>query len=68
MILLQTARAMAINETEQVLIRILLDSGSQLSYITKDLQERLRLKPIRKKKLHLNTFGNSAFDTRATRC
>ena len=33
MILLQTARAMAINETEQVLIRILLDSGSQLSYV-----------------------------------
>ena len=67
MILLQTARAMAINGTEQVLIRILLDSGSQFSYITKDLQERLRLKPIRKKKLHLNTFENAAFDTRAMR-
>ena len=64
-ILLQTARAVAINGTEQVSIRILLDSGSQLSYITKDLQERLRLKPIRREKLQLNTFGNSAFDTRS---
>ena len=44
-ILLQTARAVAINGTEQVSIRILLDSGSQLSYITKDLQECLRIKP-----------------------
>ena len=56
-ILLQTVRAVAINGTEQISIRILLDIGSQLSYITKDLQERLRLKPIRREKLQLNTFG-----------
>ena len=27
------------------------------------VQERMRLKPIRREKLQLNTFGNSAFDT-----
>ena len=50
-ILLQTARAVAINGTERASIRILLDSGSQLSYVTKDLQEHLRLKTIRKERL-----------------
>ena len=65
MILLQTARVVAINGTERASIRILLDSGSQLSYVTKDLQERLRLTTIRKERLHLNTFGNSSFDARS---
>ena len=35
-ILLQTARAVASNGTEGVLIRILFSSGSQLSYVTKE--------------------------------
>jgi len=48
-----------------VSIRILFDSGSQLSYITKNLQEQLRLKPIQKERLHLNTFGNASFDAKS---
>ena len=64
-ILLQTARAVAINGNERVSIRILLDSGSQLSYVTKTLQEHLKLNPIRREKLHLNTFGNSSFEAKS---
>ena len=64
-ILLQTARAIAINGNERVPIRLLLDSGSQLSYVTKTLQEHLKLNPIRKEKLHLNTFENSSFEARS---
>ena len=63
--MIQTTQAVAINGTEHVLVRILLDSGSQLSYGTKDLQERLR-QLARKERIHLNnTFGNSSFDARS---
>jgi len=41
--------------------RLLLDGGSQLSYVTKSLQECLGLKAIRREKLRVNTFGSSAF-------
>jgi len=41
-VLLQTARAIAVGDAKRVPIRILLD-GSQLSYVTKSLQERLAL-------------------------
>ena len=60
-VLLQTARAIAVGETKRVPIRILLDGGSQLSYVTKSLQERLGLKSIRREKLRVNTFGSSSF-------
>jgi len=64
-ILLQTARAVAVGPGGRVPIRILFDSGSQLSYITKTLKERLDIEPIRKEKLHLNTFGSATFDSRS---
>ena len=64
-ILLQTARAVAVGPAGRVSIRMLLDSGSQLSYITKTLKERLGIEPIRKEKLHLNTFGSASFDPRS---
>ena len=63
-VVLQTARSVAIGEANQLGIRILLDSGSQLSYITKTLQEELGLKPIKRERLRLNTFGSSSFDAR----
>jgi hypothetical protein len=37
----------------------LFDTGSQRSYIRKSLQNRLRLNPIGKETLQLNTFGES---------
>lgn len=46
-------------------VRVLFDSGSQLSYVTERLQDRLRLKPIRIEKLHLNTFGTRGYKTQA---
>ena len=61
-VLLQTAQAIAIGETKRVPIRILFDSGSQLSYVTKSLQERLGLRPIRRERLRINTFGSSSFN------
>ena len=64
-ILLQTVRAVAVGKTGRVPIRILLDSSGQLLYITKTLQERLGIKPIQREKLHVNTFGNTSFDTRS---
>ena len=58
-ILLQTAQAIALNELNKKFahIRVLFDSGSQRMYITKCLRDKLNLKPIGQKQLHLNTFG-----------
>ena len=39
-----------------------MDSGSQRSYITNHLVQRLQLKPIRRERLNLNTFGNEQFN------
>ena len=64
-VLLQTAQAVVVNGRDNAIsVRILLGNGSQLSYMTTALQSRLNLKPIRKEKLHLNTFGNENFTTR----
>ena len=49
-VLLQTAQAMAIGESVKLPVKVLLDSGSQLSYITNSLRERLKLKTTRKEK------------------
>jgi len=65
LILLQTARATAVEPVGRVPIRILFDSGSQLSYITKTLKERMGIEPIQKEKLRLNTFGSITFDSRS---
>ena len=62
-VLLQTARTIAFKEGEKVgiPIRILLDNGSQRTYITEDLQRKLGLKPSAKETVHLNTFGGEGF-------
>ena len=58
-VLLQTARAVATNGSRTKPVRILFDTGSQLSYVTNDLAKQLKLTPVKRETLHLNTFGNS---------
>ena len=64
-VLLQTARAVAYDETGSnvVPVRILLDNGSQRSYITEQLSAKLNLKSISHEKLILNTFGDDRYKT-----
>ena len=66
-ILLQTARVMAFGEVSKqpVPVRVLFDSGSQMSYITENLQRKLNLKPVKVKRLHLNTFGTTNYKTQS---
>lgn len=47
-------------------VRILLDSGSQRSYITDNVKKKLGLKSTNTKTLHLNMFGENAY--RKQRC
>ena len=47
-VLLQTARTFAYSVDEELVsVRVLLDNGSQYSYITNDLSASLCLKPIK---------------------
>ena len=62
-ILLQTCIALASNPTsaqpqEELCVRIILDSGSQKTYITQQLKETLGLKPIASERLCIKTFGS----------
>lgn len=60
-VLLQTAQAIAVNPAtncEQP-VRILLDNGSQCSYITNELCFKLKLVPDHYERLQLNTFGGT---------
>lgn len=45
-------------------MRILLHSCSQRSYITSHFKERLKLHPLRKETVSLNTFGDEKIRTR----
>ena len=40
---------------------MLLDDGSQKSYITNSLKTRLKLKPVKKQTVYLNTFGSDHY-------
>ena len=62
-VLLQTARATAVNDvnSETASVRILLDTGSQRTYITNRLKEKLNLSPVKSETLHLNTFGDERY-------
>ena len=66
-VLLQTARVVAFGESKQpqAPVRVLFDSGSQLSYISEKLQRQLKLKPMRIEKLHLNTFGTAGYKSQS---
>ena len=65
-VLLQTARTYAYveNGTKLLPVRVLLDRGSQTSYITNHLKRKLGLIPIETETLNLNTFGNETFSRR----
>ena len=65
-VLLQTARTYAYveNSTKLLPVRVLLDSGSQRSYVTNHLKRKLGMIPINTETLNLNTFGNEKFSKR----
>ena len=52
------------NSTTLLPVRVLLDSGSQSSYITNHLKRKLGLIPTKTDTLNLNTFGNEKFSKR----
>lgn len=62
-ILLQTARTYAFKDDQdaKVPIRILFDSGSQLSYVSENLREKLDLRPIGNEVININTFGTEKY-------
>lgn len=62
-VLLQTAQATVLNPEngKRATDRILLDSGSQRSYISEDIQQKLGLESEGKQRLNLNTFGDTKF-------
>ena len=64
-VLLQTAQTYAYTaHNELIPVRILMDVGSQRSYLSNALKTRLKLKPLRQENLTLNTFGNEQFNER----
>lgn len=58
-VLLQTARthACSIVDSDSVPVRVLFNGGSERSYVTAQLKERLNLRTIKRETLNLNTFG-----------
>ena len=65
-ILLQTARAhvCTADGSKSLPVRILMDGGSQRSYITNSLKTHLGLTSLRKENLNLNTFGEEQYKRR----
>ena len=59
-VLLQTAQAIPSDKTckQQTLVRVLFGCGSQRSYVTESLCDKLGLSPVWSERLHLNTFGD----------
>ena len=62
-VLLETMQAMAVNNqnSANTNVRILLDTGSQRSYVTNRLKTKLNLSPVKSETLHLNTFGEESY-------
>lgn len=60
-VLLQTARAIATNNGKSAPVLVLFDAGSQRSYVSNVVLQRLDLKPVKREVLHLNTFGENRF-------
>ena len=61
-VLLQTARVTVYNPNHPELscdVRLIFDSGSQRSYLTHDVKQRLALEPIGSETLNIRTFGNN---------
>ena len=60
MVLMQTAKSEIKNPTnaKSNIVRILLDSGSQRTYITKELANKLQLAKNKEEMIKLVTFGS----------
>ena len=60
---MQTARTYAFKDDQdaKVPIRILFDSGSQLSYVSENLRQKLDLRPIGNEVININTFGTEKY-------
>ena len=61
-VLLQTATTEVVrpdNDTSSLSVRLVFDSCSQRSYITKNLKDRLKLPVIGRESLQIKTFGES---------
>ncbi|XP_066923479.1 uncharacterized protein [Clytia hemisphaerica] len=59
-VLLQTARAQvsSTDEKKSENLRLMFDTGSQQSYISKEARERLKLRTVGKKSVNIMSFGN----------
>nr|XP_054933975.1 uncharacterized protein LOC129388030 [Dermacentor andersoni] len=57
-VLLQTARAYAEGQHNSALVRMLLDSGSQRTFVRQDVSRRLNLRVIGGEKLAIYAFGS----------
>ncbi|XP_064470062.1 uncharacterized protein LOC135384806 [Ornithodoros turicata] len=66
-ILLQTLRAWAESETERQLVRVLLDGGSQRSFIKQSLSKKLNCQPVGEEQISLYTFGTECARQRKCR-
>ena len=62
-VMLQTAKAFAFGEDKSkgVMVNVLLDGGSQRSYVTEELVKKLSLDVNRIEHLNINTFGTEKF-------
>ncbi|KAG0422066.1 hypothetical protein HPB47_002089 [Ixodes persulcatus] len=58
-VLLQTTKAWATGTTDSALVRVLLDTGSQRTFIKRESSERLRCPVLGTEELTIYTFGNT---------
>ena len=69
-ILLQTAEANILNLNQKSIAKsfILFDSGTQRTYITKELKEKLDLVPFKQEKVAIKVFGSIESKVHSDRC
>ncbi|XP_077501027.1 uncharacterized protein LOC144111873 [Amblyomma americanum] len=58
-VLLQTAQAWAEAKENRALVRILLDGGSQRTFVKEEVSRRLKLRVVGKERLAIHTFGTT---------
>ena len=65
-VLLQTAKAFVFGEdwNKKIPVHILFDSGSQKSYVTKELKKILSLNVEQKETVKVTTFGSAGYSKR----
>ena len=59
-VFLQTAKANVYSEVAKAKLRLLLDPGSQISYISPRASKTLKLKPVGKKEICIKSFGENS--------